>query len=167
MKKVKCSLLFCASLLLCQVATAQDKQVKKIKLGLGISLAVPTNNLAYTSIGAGVDVFALYNISQSLALTADAGYTVLKGKYDIPFTGIVPLRAGIRFYPVEPFYIGGKAGVGLYTLGNVSQGYAAYSVGAGAALNRRLDASISYDGYSNDGSFGYMAIRLGYLFGKK
>jgi hypothetical protein len=167
MKKIKYPLLITACLLMGLALTAQDKFEKKLRVGVGISLAVPTNNLAYTSIGGGIDLIAIYPLSQAFALTADVGYTGLKGKYNIPFTGIIPIRAGVRYYPAEQFYLSGKAGLGLYTLGNVSQSYAAYSVGAGAEINKRWDAGLSYDGYSNDGSFGYLAVRLGYYFGKK
>lgn len=145
---------------------AQEKMIKPFKVGVGITLAVPTNNLEYASIGGGLDIIGIYKLSLSVSLTADVGYIGLKGKYNIPFTGIVPIRAGLRFYPVEKFYISGKAGLGLYTLGNVSQSYAAYALGAGAEINPKWDVGISYDGYTNDGSFGYMAIRLGYYFGR-
>lgn len=168
MNSIKISGLICLFVIIgINSLVAQEKNEKPFRIGVGIILAVPTNNLEYASIGGGLDVIGVYKLSPAISLTADAGYIGLKGKYNLPFTGIIPIRAGLRYYPVEKVYISGKAGLGLYTLGNVSQSYAAYALGAGAAINTKWDLGISYDGYTNDGSFGYMAIRLGYYFGKK
>lgn len=143
---------------------AQSSDQRPFRMSGGLSLAIPTNNLEYVSIGAGVDVNALYALSEKLQLVADIGYTGLVGKYGLPLTGVVPLRGGLRYFPAEHFYLTGKAGGALYTFSNVSINYAAYSFGGGGVFNRKFDVAVTYDGYSNKGSFGYMSLRLGYFF---
>ncbi len=144
---------------------AQDVIVKKFKPGVGISLAIPASNLTTNTLGAGIDLFGEYGISNTLALTADAGYTALFAKYDLPVTGVIPFRIGARYFPVSKLYVAAKGGLGLYTLATTSISYTAYSLGAGYILNKAFDASATYDGFvNNNSSFGYMAIRLGYRF---
>lgn len=147
---------------------AQDKTgIKGFKIGAGLSLAIPLNNLSSNSVGAGIDILAQYGITHNIAVTADAGFTVLFAKDNNPSTGIIPIRIGLRYFPISQIYLGAKAGLGVYTLGIVSNNYTAYSFGAGYMLSAKLDIGISYDGYVNSNtSFGYMAIRLGYNFGK-
>jgi Outer membrane protein beta-barrel domain len=140
----------------------------KFNVGIGVSLAVPVNNLETNTIGAGLDLLAQYGLDQNLAVTADAGLTALFAKYDIPTTAIIPIRIGVRYFPASAVYLGAKTGLGIYTLGDiVSENYAAWSLGAGYLLDKRFDVSASYDGYVKKGiSFGYMALRIGYAFGK-
>ena len=145
-----------------------DRDNKGFRIGAGLSLAVPVSNLETNTIGTGFDILAQYRLDKNLAVTADAGVTALFAKYNIPTTAIIPIRLGIRYFPASAIYLVVKTGLGIYTLGDiVSENYAAWSLGAGYLLDRRFDVSASYDGYVKKGiSFGYMAIRIGYSFGK-
>lgn len=164
MRKYKTLPLLCILVLLFCVTKAQESKARSLKVGAGLIFAVPTNNLDLNSVGGGIDVIAEYPLFKTFSVTADAGYIALNGKYGLPVTGIIPLRAGLKYYPFDNFFISGKAGLGIYTLSNVSINYLAYSFGGGVSINSRWDAGIAYDGYSNDGSFGYMAFRVGYFF---
>lgn len=145
---------------------AQQGPVNRgFKVGVGANLAIPLSNLNSTSIGAGFDLLAQYGIAEQVAITADAGYTVLFGKDGFSDLSIVPIRAGLRFFPSPAFYLGAKAGVGiLNTKGAESKSATAYSFGAGYYLTPQIDVSAAYDGYSKSGSFGLVNIRLGYTF---
>ena len=147
-------------------ANAQDGTgIREFKIGVGGNLAIPLSNLNSTSIGAGIDLLGQYGIADNIALTADAGYTVLFGKDGFNDLSIVPIRAGLRFFPSPAFYLGGKVGVGiLNTKGAESRSATAYSFGAGYFLSPQIDVSAAYDGYSKSGSFGLVNIRLGYTF---
>ena len=142
--------------------------IQGFKIGVGLSLAIPVSNLDANTIGAGFDILGQYGLDKNLAVTADAGVTALFAKYDIPTTAIIPIRLGFRYFPTSEIYLGAKTGLGIYTLGDIiSENYTAWSLGAGYLLDRRFDVSASYDGYVKKGiSFGYMAIRIGYVFGK-
>lgn len=143
----------------------QGPGIRGFKVGVGANLAIPTSNLNSTSIGAGFDLLAQYGIAEQVGITADAGYTVLFGKDGFNDLSIVPIRAGIRFYPSPAFYLGAKAGVGiLNTKGAESRSATAYSFGAGYFLSPQIDVSAAYDGYSKSGSFGLVNVRLGYTF---
>ena len=157
--------------------TAVNAQIGS-KFGGGINVAVPTGNDNF-SIGAGLDLMGHFGISDNLALTADAGYTALFPKSD--FKGstyhMIPLRAGLRFYPSESFFLGAKAGLGLLNqkikgFDGTNNSALAYSFGAGYAMDPKLEIGVSYDGYSHKEKVsdtkinnGLVNIRLGYWFG--
>lgn len=147
---------------------AQTKRtvIEGFKFGVGLSLAIPVSNLEFNTVGAGFDLLALYGLSHDLAVTADAGATALFAKYNIPTTAVIPIRLGIRYFPSADIYLAAKAGLGIYTLGDiVSENYTAWSLGAGYFLSKKFEVGASYDGYTKKNtSFGYMAIRIGYVF---
>lgn len=145
---------------------AQAQDSKEFTVEGGINLAIPANNLSGASIGAGVDVLGQYTITPKVGITADAGYTSIFPKGGGSNLGIIPIRAGVRFYPSSDFYLGGKAGVGILTGGGDSYSTTAYSFGAGYMISPAIDLGATYDGYSKYGSFGLVNIRLGYKFGQ-
>jgi hypothetical protein len=149
------------------VGLAQDTPQAKFKIGIGASLVIPAGNLLDRTAGGGIDLLALYRLSEKVNFSGDAGFITLPGKSILPATGVVPVRLGIRFFPVPNVYLGAKAGLGIYTIVKESSTFLAGSVGAGYNFNNHFDAGISYDGYNNsERSFGYVGIRLGYTFGK-
>ncbi len=141
------------------IANAQE-----FKIGAGINLAVPVSNMDGTSIGAGVDLLGQIGLSENFAITVDAGYTSFFAKNGGDNYGLIPIRGGIRFMATPQLYLGGKAGVGILTGNGSSTSTTAYSFGAGYQLDPKLDLGLSYDGYSKNGSFGYINLRLGYNF---
>lgn len=147
------------------ITFASTAQNRGFRVGGGVSVDIPVSNLNGASIGVGIDLLGQYGISDNIAITGDAGYHVLFAKEDnVDALGIIPIRAGIRFFPsATNLYLGGKVGVGIFT-GNGSGSSTAYSFGAGYKMDEKLDIGLSYDGYSNNGSIGLIAIRLGYFF---
>ena len=141
---------------------------KAFSVGLGLSLAVPARNLATNTLGGGLDVLAQYRFCGNLIATADVGATALAARFNIPTTVVVPIRLGLRYFPATNVYALGKAGIGIFTLGNVvSENYAAWSLGGGYLINRRLDVAVAYEGFAKKSTdFGYVSLRLGYTFGK-
>lgn len=152
-------------LLLNCCACGQATPKNKFNLGAGISLAIPVYNLDISSTGGGADILFQYGISDKISLTADAGFTGLPGKAAYPSTAIIPIRLGLRFFPVSKVYVSGKAGLGIYTILKASAGHAAFSASAGYYITKKLEASWYYDGYTNrNSSFGYTGLRIGYHF---
>lgn len=149
------------------VGKAQVRSFEGFHWGAGVSLALPVYNMEEKTFGVGADLMATYGISNHFGFTADAGYTALLTKYNLAPTSVIPIRLGMRYFPVSNLYLGAKAGLGINTLGNASINYTAYSFGAGYMCWKKLDLGAAYDGYTNSGSsFGYAAIRVGYIFGK-
>jgi hypothetical protein len=157
------ALFFCCQLF-AQQRSAND--LKGFKFSGGLTLAVPTSNLPLWSVGAGADLLVQYGVIRSLAITGDAGFTNLFGRRkDLNSYTIVPVRAGLRFFPVSKLYLGAKTGVGFLKVKGVAGATAlAYSIGAGYIFNKKLDVGVTYDGYSKDGTIGLMAVRVGYFF---
>ncbi len=161
-------LFFIATIMIASFAVSAQggAGIRGFKIGVGGNLAIPLSNLNSTSIGAGFDLLGQYGIADNIAITGDAGYTSLFGKDGFEDLSIIPIRAGLRFFPAPAFYLGGKVGVGiLKTKGADSRSATAYSIGAGYFLSPMIDVSAAYDGYSKSGSFGLVNIRLGYTFG--
>ncbi len=153
--------------LLSLIGKTQEPPPKAVKLGVGGILAIPANNLNESSIGGGFDFLALYPLSEKVRLSGDAGFTGLSGKGVFSSTAIIPVRLGLRYLPGSNFYLGAKAGIGIFTILKESITYFGYSVGAGYQLNPHFDLGVSYDGYSKKNiSFGLVAVRLGYSFGR-
>jgi hypothetical protein len=164
MRKLGSVLFLC---LLTFMGKAQEVQPKGFKIGLGGILAIPANNLNESSIGGGFDLLALYPVSEKISLSGDAGFTAMSGKGVFSPTAIIPVRLGLRYLPGSNFYLGARGGIGIFTILKESITYLGYSFGAGYQLNRRFDLGVSYDGYSKKRiSFGLVAVRLGYSFGK-
>ncbi len=147
-------------------AYAQQK-FKNLSGSIAASMAIPVYNLAYTSIGAGVDIAGLYAMNKSLAVSADAGYTGLVGKKYFPSISLIPIRVGMQYRLDEKIFAEGKIGLGILSLGNVNTNYTAYSVGIGYDLSSRFYMRTRYDGFAKKASsFGYAALGIGYVFCK-
>lgn len=144
---------------------AAQVQKNRIGIGAGLSLAIPVYNLNISSVGGGGDVIVQYGLSGKTALTADAAFIGLPGKSNYPSTAIVPIRLGIKYFPVPKIYAGAKAGLGIYTILKASASHFAYAVTGGYLIAKKIEAGVFYDGYSNKNtSFGYAGIRAGYNF---
>lgn len=169
MKKV---FLFAALVAASFSGIAQDggSDVRGLKFNGGVHVDIPVSNMDAYGIGAGLDILGQYGFTDNLAVTLDAGYTSFFPKSDykdiIDNAGIIPIRAGIRFFATPQLYLGAKGGVGIGT-GDGSETMTAYSFGAGYMMSSKLDVGVAYDGYSKNGSMGSIGIRVGYYFGGK
>lgn len=144
---------------------AQTKAPKGFKVNAGISLAIPASNLQFSTVGAGLDLQAQYGFSNSLVATAGVGYTGIAGEGFYPYTAVILITVGLKYYPLPKLFAVGKLGWGIYTLSTTSINYTAYSLGTGYAFSKKWDTSLLYEGFINDKtSFGYVAVRLGYTF---
>lgn len=151
--------LLSATILFLSVLSARSQ----VKFGGGLNVGLPVQNLSGSSVAVGADLMLHYAASLQVAITGDVGYTALFAKNDGKTTSIIPLRAGIRFYPVSNFFLGGKIGAGFLS-GNGSITTTAYSLGAGVKMDDQLEIGASYDAYSKEGTIGLINFRLGYFF---
>ncbi|HWD88645.1 MAG TPA: hypothetical protein VG367_11005 [Mucilaginibacter sp.] len=88
-------------------------------LSVGVDAGIPTGNLsnAYDwSLGGSVQA-DIPVIRHQLFVTVNAGYNNFFGKSNFDNTGVdvtniqlLPVKAGLKFYPVSHFYIQGEAG---------------------------------------------------------
>ncbi|MES2378393.1 MAG: outer membrane beta-barrel protein [Bacteroidota bacterium] len=153
---------------------AQTKDVKKLRIGLGVEGALPVG--AWSSgynIGAGATLRIAYALNETSAITATTGAIAFIPK---SITGVntkaslnIPIKAGYKYMLSDSFYGLGEAGftiaksyypTGTGSLASVSSTNFTYSVGVGTHLGA-FDPSIRYEGYSGAG---FIGLRLGFNF---
>lgn len=132
------------------------------RLGVGASVGLPTND-AY-SIALGGDVRLQKDFFSNISGTLSAGYTNFSVKDVDASVGFIPVKAGIKIFPVQRFYISGEVGAGFGT--DKGQGTAlVYAPGIGLGFNNGLDLGVRYEGFVlNDVNIDQVALRLAYGF---
>ena len=146
------------------LASFAAKSQSILKFGGGLNIGIPVKNLSGSSLAVGADVIAIYPASKQVSITGDFGYNALFAKNGGKTTNILPLRAGVRVYPNENFYLAGKIGAGFISSNGNSITSTAYSLGGGYAISNKIELGVSYDGYSKDGTIGLLNLRLGFFF---
>jgi len=161
-----------------------------VVLSVGVDAGLPTGNLSngYNwNIGGSVQAdFPV--VPQQLFITVNAGYNNLQGKDNAYNTGLsatniqlLPVKAGLKYFPVSHFYIQGEAGA-AFALNKTALGFdnsAAFiyapQIGYQFALGGKnyLDAGVRYEGSTdfvsneNNSQVHFVALRLAYAFGTK
>jgi hypothetical protein len=161
-----------------------------VVLSVGVDAGLPTGNLSngYNwNIGGSVQA-DIPVISNQLFVTVNAGYNSIQGKTNAYGTGLtatniqlLPVKAGLKFFPVNHFYVQGEAGA-AFALNKSDVGFensAAFvyapQIGYQFPLGGKsyLDAGVRYEGStkftsSNDNSqVNFVALRLAYAFGTR
>ena len=137
---------------------------------------------------AGIDAALKYAIADQIAITADVGYNnfFAKSRYTDYNYRIIPIRAGLRFYPSESIFLGAKAGLGFnqFQYTDVANGKVernsstfTYGLGLGYVINNSFEIGLNYDAFSSKDAdvatqlktpqLGVINLRLGYWFGNK
>jgi hypothetical protein len=158
-------------------------------LSVGVDAGIPTGNLnnGYNwNIGGSVQ--ADIPVAKQLFITANAGYNSIQGKSNAFGTGLtatnielLPVKAGLKYFPVNNFYVQADAGAG-FALNKSSVGFSnaaafiyAPQVGYQFPLGGKsfLDAGVRYEGSSkftsgnDNSSVNFFALRVAYAFGTK
>ena len=140
------------------------------RFGIGINAGLFPSHSAL-DYGLGADVRLQLDLAKALSLTATAGYTrLMRTSNLLPDIDFIPLKGGVKIFPIRGMYISGEAGAG-FGIKNGSKTNFIYSGGLGLALANHLDISARYEGYVNDSSSstyfkktGQYALRLAYGF---
>ena len=138
------------------------------RLGVGVSAGLPTNDTY--NIAVGGDLRLQKDFFSNISGTLSGGYTNFSIKDDAKIPGgptsigYIPVKAGIKIFPTERFYISGEVGAGFGT--DKGQGTAlVYAPGIGLGFNNGLDLGVRYEGFAqNDTNLGQVALRLAYGF---
>lgn len=136
---------------------------KDTRLGIGLSLGIPTDDAFSFAIGG--DLRLQKDFVSNVSGTLGVGYTNFSVKGDnMGSIGYIPVKAGIKVFPVERFYISGELGAAFGT--DKGQGTAfVYAPGVGVGFNNGLDLGLRYEGFSqNGGNLGQVALRIAYGF---
>jgi hypothetical protein len=89
-----------------------------IRYSIGVDAGIPVGDLKHThSWNLGGSVQADIPVANQLFVTVNAGYNNIFGKKDIDGSGVdgtdiklLPVKAGLKFFPVQNFYVQGEAG---------------------------------------------------------
>ncbi|HEY0243967.1 MAG TPA: hypothetical protein VGC01_00255 [Mucilaginibacter sp.] len=157
-----------------------------VRYSIGVDAGLPTGNLSngYNwSLGGSVQ--ADIPVASQLFVTVNAGYNNIFGKDNIGGTNVsatniqlLPVKAGLKFFPVSNFYIQGEAGAG-FALNKADAGFnksAAFiyapQIGYQFQLGGKnfIDAGVRYEGSTkfnsdiDDSKVNFVALRLAYGF---
>ena len=138
------------------------------RLGAGVSAGLPTND--DYNIALGGDLRLQKDFFSNISGTLSAGYTNFsvkdeaKPRLDHTSKGYIPVKAGIKIFPVARFYISGEVGAAFGT--DEGQGTAlVYAPGIGVGTNTGIDLGLRYEGFAQDDvNLGQVALRVAYGF---
>jgi len=199
MKSLKISILVLTLAAITAGANAQTKTVTSpssdIRLSIGADAGIPTGNLSngYNwNLGGSAQLEV--PLTKQLSFTLNGGYDNIFGKKNVTLTTatatsvstfhgdvtniqLLPVKAGLKFFPVNNFYIQGEAGAD-FLLNKADLGYTKstafvyapqigvlFPVGAGNFIDAgvRYEGSTKFADYSNS-TINLIALRLAYSF---
>jgi hypothetical protein len=158
-------------------------------LSAGADAGIPTGSLSNGyNWNIGGSLQADFPVANKLFVTVNAGYNSFQGKDNAFGTGVtapgiqlLPVKAGIKYFPVSHFYVQGEAGA-AFALNKSEAGFNngqafiyAPQVGYQFPLGGRnfIDAGVRYEGstdFTNNNSntqVNFFALRVAYAFGTK
>lgn len=151
---------------------AQTKEVagdsKAVRLGIGLSLGIPTNNFYGFAIGG--DLRLQKDLASNLSAIGSVGYNSFIIKKDLQVAGadksagFIPVKIGLKVFPVERFYFSGEVGAAFPTADGAKTAFV-YAPGLGFGFNNGLDLGLRYEGLNvNKSNLGQVALRIAYGF---
>lgn len=175
MKKLLLSLAFVAGLGF--VANAQKKEAAR-KLSIGAEFGFPTERGSKDLLIAGGSLQFEQPVAKSLNLTFSAGYLsqmftgntkALLKAFGAPTSfGVIPLKAGAKYYFGGNFYGAGEVGAAISTETGGETAFAfAPTFGASFPVSDKgsLDFGVRYETWSNKVSSSFLGLRAAYAFG--
>ncbi|MEO7212866.1 hypothetical protein [Mucilaginibacter sp.] len=150
---------------------AHGQTSPKKAFSAGLDLAIPTNSIY--SIGFGGSGKAEVPIAGPVSLTVTAGYTSLYFKRSLigsnksqDPSGFVPLKAGVKYYLSDGFYVEGELGTAIETNYNKDKLFA-FAIGPGFLLplnkSSAIDLGFRYENWGS-GRIRQTGIRVAYRF---
>ena len=161
-----------------------------VVLSVGVDAGFPTGNLSngYNwNIGGSVQA-DIPVVPQQLFVTVNAGFNDLQGKSNAYGTGLtatdiqlLPVKAGLKWFPVNHFYIQGEAGAAFslnksdLNFNNSAAFLYAPQIGYQFALGGKsyLDAGVRYEATTkfnsniDDSKVNFFGLRVAYAFDTK
>lgn len=169
-----------------QTAPASTTTSNGVRLSIGVETGIPTGKLADShNWNLGGSVQADIPVAEQLFVTVNAGYNNIFGKTvgALKATDIqlLPVKAGLKFFPVSNFYIQGEAGAG-FALNKKDLGFdksaafvwapqvgVQFPVGNKSYIDAgiRYEASTKFNSLVNDSKLNFVGLRLAYAFDTK
>jgi len=165
---------------------AQTTPANAIRFGIGLETGIPTGNAHDISkFELGGTARLQYGVSNDLALTLTSGYYNFFGKtYTSSFSnntstttvtvkgrslGVIPVKAGIKAFVGDGFYLAGEVGAGFEVhepvAGSEKNTKLILAPGIGYAT-KSWDIVVRYENFSGQSNnYGLVGLRLAYGFG--
>ena len=147
-------------------------QKGKVIFGGNVNVGAPLGEFRNDYKSAfGIEGLAGFAVAENVYLTGTIGYQSYAPDPN-SFIGMeygkitsVPLKAGVRFYPIKNLFLTGNAGVGLIKDETIDarESRFAYDVGAGLSFSI-FNASVHYDGWqkkNTNGGSNSVLLKLG------
>jgi hypothetical protein len=144
------------------------------RFGVGLSLGLPIGNFGDDySFGIGGEAQGEYMFTEKVSAVLNSGYTSFIGKsidvggasYKVPAVGLIPILAGVRVYPASQFFIGARAGIGIFTGSGNSTSAFQYRPEVGYN-GGPIQVALSFNGLSKNGaSNNFIGLTGIYVFG--
>ncbi len=147
------------SLFLTVEAKAQDS--RDTRLGIGLNLGTGTKK-PLDGFAVGGDVRLQKDFAGPLSGTLTTGYQSFDGK-DVDAVGFIPVKAGLKGFIGENFYLGGEVGAGFGVTEGTKTSFV-WSPTIGYAFNNGLDIGVKYEDYAKKNYPKQVALRVGYGF---
>ncbi|WP_244228282.1 hypothetical protein [Mucilaginibacter kameinonensis] len=171
-------------------AKAQTKTTRPsdgIKLSVGVETGLGLGNFKDThKANLGASAQADLPVAQQFYLNVNAGYVNFFGKdnvlgtgYSAPDIHVLPVMAGLKFFPIENLYIQADAGA-AFALNKSTVNYSnsaaflyvpqvgyQFSIGGKSFIDAgvRYEGTSSFDGNSAYGKINQIGLRVAYGFG--
>lgn len=140
------------------------------KFSVGFEGGLPIGNAsdAFNAVIGGSIKYE-FNTFTNTYLTISAGYNAFFTKSFLrdlgvkSSTGFIPVKAGIKYYSSDGFFVEGESGIVFSTESGGGHAFV-YSPGIGYAFNGGFEAGIRYEGWVNVGTIGQVSLRLAHRF---
>ena len=135
------------------------------RLGFGIEGGIPTGSINdFSKFELGGTARLQYDLSPNTDLTLTSGYyDFMAHQSGVKAQGVVPVKAGIKYFFTQNLYVAGEAGAGFET-NYADNTKLSLSPGLGWA-NDHWDVGVRYESLSGQGdNYGTVALRLAYGF---
>lgn len=152
--------IFSLTLLFVTIIGAYAQAPDGVQFGAGIRLAAPSGSFSnISSYGAGIEGQAEFGLDKKVSGVVTTGYTTFFGK-DITLMGFtvktdpigyIPVLAGVRFYPINQFFIGAQAGYGFLVGNGSSSGGFNYQTQLGFNASK-FQLAASYNAITKNSS---------------
>lgn len=147
------------------VATAMSAKAQNGGPRLGIGVDVGSTLKSPTRMTLGADLRLQQSFGQGLSGILTTGYyEFLKANKNDEGFGIIPLKAGLKYFPAKNVYIAAEAGVGFGTKKGAGTSFV-YSPSFGLAFGDGFDVSLKYENFTDyNGYAQQLALRFAYGF---
>lgn len=134
-----------------------------LRMGVGIDLGPTLKNPTRVTLGADLRLQQSFGKGVSGILTTGYYQFFKTNKCNEGF-GIVPLKAGLKYFPVKNVYIAGEVGAGFGTKSGMGTSFV-FSPSVGLAFGDGFDASLKYENYTKfNGNAQLLALRIAHGF---